>query len=508
MAREISGLSKTQFMMGKRCALSLWFRNHGMRKNPPSSKDVPAKFAIGDEVGKLAQGWFGTDAVEVDPRISSVRQAETETKKTINAGHDIIFEATAIHPADNSNARIDALVRVPGTNQWDMFEVKSSTRVKDTHIQDLAFQYHVFTGAGYNIRKACALTVNDKYVRNGSLDMQKMFKVDEITAAVQALQPAITAQIAALDKMISGTEPPADLGNHCTNPSPCEYKPHCWKTVPLYSVFNVFAGVHDPDVKIKRTGSYDINDIPLDLLPSGARAVELAAHKTGMVQSDPTQLKKFLADIKYPVHYLDYESVQSPAPLYDGTRPYQSIPFQFSLHIQDKPGTPLRHETFLHKKATDPRKNFAKALIDALGTEGSIVVYNANFEAQRNNELGHDFPQFQQQLRDVNGRMVDLYIPFRNRWLYSPAQNGSGSIKAVLPAFTNLNYEDLEIANGQQALDEYLSFARGKKNSAEKKRLWKALEEYCGQDTLAMVELHKVLLHYANSSSPSPVPLP
>lgn len=503
-----TGLSKTRFMMGKRCALSLWFRHHGMHENPPSGGKPPQKFAIGDEVGRLAQEWFGPGGVEIDRNILSASRAKAETERAIAAGGDIIFEAAAIHPADGSNARIDALVRVPGTDQWDMFEVKSSTRVKDSHIDDLAFQYHVFTGAGYNIRRACAMTVDNRYVRNGGVDLQKMFRVDDITGEVQARQAAIAAQIAQIGIIIEGGAPAAELGNQCVAPSDCEYKPHCWKTVPLYSVFNVFAGDHGGAAKIKQVGSYDINDIPVELLPKDARAVEVAAHKTGMIQSHPAELKKFLGGIEYPVHYLDYEAVQSPAPLYNGTRPYQSVPFQFSLHVQEQPGGPLRHESFLHKKKTDPRKSFLTALVAALGTEGSVIVYNANFEAQRNNELGHAFPAFAPQLKAINGRMVDLYVPFRNRWLYSPQQNGSGSLKAVLPAFTNLSYDSLDIGNGGQALDEYLSFVKGGKTPAEKKKLWGALEEYCGQDTLAMVELHKVLRHYANRSGPAPVPAP
>src|SRR5690606_31017163 len=118
-------------------------------------------------------------------------------------------------------------------------------------------------------------------------------------------------------------------------------------------------------------------------------------------------------------------------PLFDGTRPFQQIPFQFSLHIQEKPDGDLIHRQFLHKECSDPRPDFIKNLINSCEQEGTILVYNQSFEMTRNKELARDFPEFHTQLDSINHRMADLLIPFRSRWIYSPKQNGSVSIKAV-----------------------------------------------------------------------------
>ena len=199
----------------------------------------------------------------------------------------------------------------------------------------------------------------------------------------------------------------------------------------------------------------------------------------------------------YPLYYLDYETVMPAIPLFEGSRPYQQIPFQFSLHIQKKQGGECKHTSFLHKQKTDPRRALAEFLIQSCGKKGSIIVYNANFEKSRNKELAEMFPDLAENIHAVNDRIVDELIPFRSRFLYHYLQQSSASIKKVLPAFTSLSYDELDIHNGNEAMEGYLDFIEGNLTLKEEQNLFQALETYCGQDTYAMVLLMDVLYKYS-----------
>jgi hypothetical protein len=278
--------------------------------------------------------------------------------------------------------------------------------------------------------------------------------------------------------------------------------------VPLYSVFNVASGAA-AEKMARDIGSYAIEKIPDSLVTNAEKKIEIEAHKTGKPHIDQTKISGFVGCLSYPLYFLDYETVMSAIPLYDGTRSFQAVPFQFSLHVQDAPGAALVHHSFLHKEMTDPRQGFVEALVKLCGDTGNVVVYNQNFESSRNNELAQAFPQHKNALVNINARMVDLYVPFQKRWLYHPTQNGSASIKKVLPAFTALSYDGLDIAQGEDAAQLYLDFAQGKMPKAEVEKLWPALEAYCGLDTRAMAELLAVLQHHATPVPPqTPPPCP
>jgi hypothetical protein len=226
---------------------------------------------------------------------------------------------------------------------------------------------------------------------------------------------------------------------------------------------------------------------------------EVIAHKFKREVVNEPALTQFLHGLEYPLYFLDYETVMNGIPLYEGTRPYQQVPFQFSLHVQKEPEGPLHHINFLHKERSDPRRAFAEKLIESCGEKGSVVVYYQPFESGRNSELAKDFPDLAKGLRAINRRMVDIYEPFQQRMLYDPAQNGSASLKVVLPTYTDISYEGMAIGNGEQALNEYKAFAAGYNTDPEDlERLWRALDEYCEKDTYAMVELINVLYEKAD----------
>ncbi len=196
---------------------------------------------------------------------------------------------------------------------------------------------------------------------------------------------------------------------------------------------------------------------------------------------DQGNIRGFLDQLQYPLYFLDYETVNQAIPPFDGTKPYQQIPFQFSVHIQEEPGAELTHHEYLHKEQSDPRRTFAEQLVELCGQEGSVIVYSQAFEIARNKELAAGFPEYAVAIEAINARIIDLLVPFKKRWLYSPEQKSSASIKAVLPAFTNLSYDDLEIANGSEAMLQYGSFLKGELANEGLPALWDGLTEYCRQ---------------------------
>lgn len=485
-------LSKSQYVKGLQCPKALWFYRHRKDLKPPIDTATQARFDAGNEIGQLAMAYF-EGGVEVTDAYWEIEKAVASTQNFIKQGHDIIFEATALHPIDGGYSRIDILRKVPNSDEWDLIEVKSSTGVKDYHIDDMSFQYHVFFAAGYKIRKCLMMVIDNTYVRQGDIEPQKLFKLEDISNEVFAKQGDVDYWAAQLGYVLDRKdEPDIQIGERCFNPFECEYRHHCWKHIPKYSVFDIYQKKKTGEI-INQIGSYDIKDIPPNLFPNGAKAIDVDCYQCnkGHVEKEP--IREWLAGLEYPLYYLDYETLMPAIPLFDGTRPFQQVPFQFSLHIQESPNAELKHFEFIHKEQSDPREAFAKALVELCGKSGSVIVYNQGFEMARNRELANDFPQYADGLLAINDRVVDLLEPFKKRWIYSPKQQGSASIKYVLPAFTDLKYEDMGIANGQEAMDGYLSFAKGNVSPEQSHILWKNLSEYCKLDTYAMVELLEML---------------
>jgi hypothetical protein len=489
----MTNLSKSQYIKGCQCPKALWFSLNRQDLAPPPDPSKQAAFDGGREVGDWAKKYFPS-GVEVTAPYHDAQGGAADTRDFIADGHEVIFEASAVHMQDGTHARIDILRKVPGANAWDMIEIKGSTSVKDYHHDDMAFQYRAFTGAGYRINRCYMMLIDNSYVRNGAVDPSGLFKLEDITEIVLDKQVEVGNMIPALNLVLSSrNEPETRVGARCFKPFECDYIPHCWGGIPDYNIYNVLAK-NKADEIVESLGSYEVKDLPAHLIPRGTKSADVQSHISGWVQVKQEEIRKFLSGLQYPLYYLDYETLGSAVPLFDGTRPFQSVPFQFSLHIEETPGAELQHREFLHQERSDPRPALVEALLRLCGTQGTIVTYNQAFEEGVNKDLMRDFPQFASAIDSINMRMVDLLVPFRNRWLYHPSQKGSASIKKVLPAFVpDLSYDRLGIGNGQDASQKYLDFMQGKIAGDQVDYLWRDLTEYCGLDTYAMKALVDVL---------------
>jgi hypothetical protein len=483
-------LTKTGYIDGLGCAKAIWLKFNRPEELPEVDAVKQQRFDNGKIVGEFAKSLFpnGIDIKEVDPR------ANDRTSRALIKKRKTLFEAGFIHRNGKCYARADILLPVTG-GKWDILEVKSSTHVKDYHLHDVSFQKYCYESAGLKIRKCFVVHVNGEYVKDGEIDPNGFFVRPDVTEAVEQLMPDVPSQIKAILDITKRRQCPEfkhgedyhkdEAGVHIND--------RIWKEHPDADILSLYRG-GDTIIELFNAGILQIKDIPNKYELNGKQQIQQKAHSDNVHYIDHEQLGAFIERLKYPLYFLDFESYQTAIPLYDGLKPYQQIPFQFSVHITSKKARKPKHYSFIAEGSDDPRPAFARELKKVLGTRGSIVIYNQSFEQGIVRELAVLLPEYAEWANSTIERMVDLYAPFRSFAYYHPAQKGRASLKYVLPALTGTSYEGFEIANGSDASLAYLFITHGsykgkKATPKEIRQTRKELEKYCGQDTEGLVKV-------------------
>ena len=484
-------LSKSQFTRGLQCHKSLWlFKNRRELQQKPDAS-LQARFDAGNRVGILAQQLFpGGTSLEYKSGISKNIQ---RTQELIASGIETIYEATFRH--DNVLAMVDILRK--GKNGWEMYEVKSSTETKDIFINDTAIQYYIAKGTGLDITRVFLVHLNNQYTRRGELDLQELFTVDNVTELTLDRQADIPQQLGDMRKSLEGGEPSIDIGPYCTAPYECDFKSYCWQNIPEYSIFDIANLRSNRKFALYYGGILHLQDIPADFTLSDAMQIQVEAELTGRKFIHTRNIREFLSKISEPIGFMDFETFMEPVPSFDYQRPYQQIPFQYSLHISEDGN--LAHHEFLGEPGIDPRQAFIEKLLEDTSSCRTILVYNQAFEITRLQEIAKNFPGFAEGVESIIARIVDLMEPFRNKDYYVREMCGSHSIKHVLPAMIpDLSYNNLAIADGEMAMLSYAGLSR-MDDGDEKKKICQDLLVYCKLDTLAMVRIWEKL---ANITQP------
>ena len=482
-------VSKSKFLQGRQCDKLLWSAYHAKHLFPAVDAAQQAVFDQGHEVGALAQKMYPDGIlINVDP--GDFAGAIRLTKENLRARRPL-FEAALT--ADGGYARADIL-NPAGVDAWDLIEVKSTTSLKaDVHLPDLAFQAHVLAEAGVKLRKCFLAHINNQFVRHGPIDPQQFFTLADVTKPVAVLRRDVAGQLAAMQLVIAAKEQPEiPIGIHCDNPYMCPLHDQCWAFLPDASVFTLYRGGSKAFTLLQQ-GIQQLGKIPDDFALTDNQAIQRRAVITGEPHVDRPALAAFLGQLEYPISYLDFETFSTAIPLHDGVRPYQQIPFQYSLHVVRSAGAKPEHYEFLAAGSDDPRPEFMRRLRADLPKVGSVVVYNASFEKARLAEGCELLPKYGAWYRKVEGRMVDLLLPFRGFRYYHGDQQGSASMKAVLPVLTGRSYDKLEIQEGGTASMEFLRVTFGDVPEAERQRVRRQLEAYCGQDTEGMLWIVEAL---------------
>jgi len=482
-------LSKSKYCKGITCDKMLWLSIY----KPDVGKDLNDDnvFRMGKEVGEVAKGLFGKYYdIEFNEDLS---QMINETEKAIDEGYKVITEASFVY--DNNFCSVDIL-RCNDKNV-EIYEVKSATEINDIYLDDISYQTYILLGLGYKVSKACIVYINNGYVRNGDLELDKLFNMEDVTGIVFDKQSEVKLKIDKLDECIKRKdEPDARLGMHCVKPYDCPFFEYCCKYLPVNNVFKIRGMTNSSKFKFYDKGIYSYEDLlNEDIKDKYKQQIEFTLYGKN-TYIDVNKIKDFMKDLYYPLYFLDFETYQQPIPKYDGIRPYMQVPFQYSLHYLESVDSELKHKEFLAKADIDPRRSLAESLVRDIPIDSCVLAYNMKFEKMVIRNLADVYPDLSKHLMNIYNNMYDLMIPFKNRDYYISGMEGSFSIKYVLPAMfpddPSLDYHNLElIHNGTEAMSSFADL--GTKTKEEQEIIRYNLLKYCELDTYAMVKIYNKL---------------
>jgi Domain of unknown function(DUF2779)/Domain of unknown function DUF83 len=487
-------LSKTKIMRGYRCLKNIYLTVHNPDLEAAVTPDQQALFDQGNFVGEEARKRF-PGGVLIDNKPWDFFGSLKRTRELLAQKTEIIYEAAFEY--NGCYARADIIQYSKDTQRWKIFEVKSSTKVKDEHIDDVGLQAWIMAKSGLPIEQISVL-----YINNACRfpNLQNLFVAQDLTEKLRSIYPEILPKVSEIFSVIQKDKLPSiDIGQHCTSPNDCGFKDFCWKekNIPDVSVLDL------PQLKTKKWEYYSQGILKLDdprlsdLSPLQERVVQV--FKSGARFVDASGIQGALKTWQFPLIFLDFETINPAIPRYEGTTPYQQVPFQFSVHIWPSPESELIHKEYLHVSKTDPRPNLIPALLQACGDRGSIVAYYGQFESSRITELAAYSSKSKKQLESLIERIVDPLPVIRNH-VYDNKFAGSFSLKAVAPAILgdSHSYDGMLVANGTAAQRAFEELIDDETPQNRKDDLIRASLEYCEKDTLVMVELVKWLYREAD----------
>jgi hypothetical protein len=448
-------LSKSRITAGLQCGKRLWLAVH-RPELATYSADTQRRFAAGHDVGEVARELYGPGVlVDGDAGLS---RAVAETERLLAGSGDVtLFEATFRHRG--VLVRADVLERKHG--RYRMVEVKSATRLKEYHLQDVAIQAWVAEGAGVPLDVLGVAVIDTGFVYPGGGDYSGLLRELPVADQARPLMAHIPGWVRGFNELLAGPQPAIATGSQCRRPFECPFAACCEEQA---------GRPRGADGERDQRGAWDDERIDVTLGELDPAATE------------------FLATLPYPRYYLDFETVQFAVPPWEGTRPFQQLVFQWSCHAEDGRGT-VTHREFLDASGRAPMRAAAEALLEAVGSDGPIFVYH-DFEKWRLVEMAAMFPDLAPALEAVTGRLVDLLRLTRDHYDH-PALNGSYSLKVVLPTVdAELHHARLgDVQDGLSAQAAYHEAVAADTAEERREELRAALLEYCALDTLALVRV-------------------
>jgi hypothetical protein len=491
-------LSKSKYLRGLQCHKSLWLLKEDKIKPKTPSESLQLIFDEGTRVGEEAQKLFpGGKLIKYEG--STFDEKIAKTKEWLASGEPTIYEAT--FEFDDILVMVDILTKVK--NGWEFYEVKSaakvyknkSTKVKDVYINDVAIQYYVLKGSGLDISSAFLVHINNQYVRQGPLEVDKLFSFADLTETALEAQNEVVDELGTIREVLNGGEPEIKIGVHCDKPYGCDFKAHCWPDEILngYTVFNI-SGLHDSKkFELYESGVTKVKDVPETFpLPDNQR-LQVETELSGKEIVDLEQINKFLNNLYYPLCFLDFETFTQTVPEWDDLRPYQKIPFQYSIHRIEREGEDTAHLEFLAEENSDPRRSIAERLVRDIPKGVCVLVYNCSFEKGVLQDLAKQFSDYSDHLMNIHDNVIDLMVPFQKKHYYKKEMKGRYSIKAVLPALiSDSPYSKMGINEGMEASNSYKNLS-SITDLAKREKIKEDLKIYCKQDTQSMVDVLECL---------------
>lgn len=491
--------SKSRYCRFCQCPKSVW-----LQKNKPEeevlSDDVFTRMTTGNEVGDLAMGIFG-DYVEVtaykeDGRLD-LEAMTGRTAEEMAKGTPVICEASFMY--EGLYCAVDILRKTDGG--WAIYEVKSSTHDdKKVYFKDIAYQRYVLERCGVNVTGTYLMVIDNSYILDGELDISRLFKITDVSSQISDDFSKVPENLKKAKEILSmADEPDIDLSVNCLDPYKCSFWDYCTRNLPRPSVFDIYNLWKSKKFQLYHMGVTTFED--LERVAPFTNKIQKRQVEYGLHDRDTyvekANIRKFLAELHYPLYFLDFESVQPAIPVYQHSKPYAQIPFQYSLHYIEREGGSLEHREFLAESGTDPRRAIAESLCENIPENGCILAYNKAFECTRIKELAGLFPDLSGHLMTIEKHIIDLVAPFREGAYYNRAMGGSFSIKSVLPAIfpddPGLDYHNLEgVHNGTEAMNIFPQMEFMDEDERETAR--RNLLKYCELDTYALVKIWQELV--------------
>lgn len=482
-------LSKTQFLYFLQCPKYLWLYKN-KKDLLEGEDDLDYKQLQGETVEFWVYKQF-KDGIDCKTE-NGIFDDIDNTKKVIDSGNKVLMQSSFFD--GEIFCRNDLLVFNDLSSRWDLVEVKATTEVKDLHIVDLAFQKECLVRCGLEIGKIYVYFVNNEYIKKGEINPDELIRKEDVTDRVNFIEISIKEKIRqALDFIKENIkEPDVKILKQCFDPYECGFVDYCWKNVPEHSVYDLSLK-EDHLIELVNQNKLNIEDVPEGYITRENKQNYYLAKIKNEILIDGKNIRGELSKLSYPLYFLDYESYSPAVPLFDGFHPYQQMVFQYSLHIIRDSGFEVEHYEFLATEWENPVPPLLEKLTSDIGGLGTVIVWNESFEKTRNKEMANMYPEFKDRLLSINDRIYDLGIPFKDGYYIHKDFKGSWSIKAILPVVIPwLSYKELNIQGGGDASASYRELI-GMENKKEKESLKNDMLQYCGLDTLAMVEIFKKL---------------
>jgi hypothetical protein len=479
------GLSKSKLMSFRQCPRKLWLERH----RPELAEEIAgqeAVFALGHEVGDLARRLYDTGGGVLIDYDAGLKAAMQRTREVLEQDSPApVFEAT--FERNGLLVRADVLERGPAGTR--LVEVKASTSVKPEHVVDCAIQSWVLDGTKAATKSVALAHVDNRFVYGGDADYSGLLTEQDLSAEIVPLKEQVPAWVRSAKQVLAGPEPVAAIGTRCWTPYECPFQAHCWRKAD-HSIAEL-PGIGRRLDQLLAEGHYELGALPEALLSTDDQRRVWRAVRRGTPELS-LAARQELWKLGFPRYYLDFETITFAVPRWAGTRPYQQLPFQWSLHVEDAHGG-LQHEEFLDLGGDMPLRAAALSLLEATRGAGPVFMYTA-FEKTCLKTLGEFCPDLRDELDALSARLVDL-LPIARRHYYHPAMRGSWSIKKLLPTIApDLDYSRLgEIQEGGAAQQAYLEATAPGTSAAQREEIRGRLLAYCAQDTLAMVTVARYL---------------
>lgn len=472
----------------------LWLKKHDKGKLPEPDEQLQALFDAGHLFEEYAEKLFPEGIKLGFETFEDYKNLPYKTEQAIENGAKTLFQGRL--EVNNITCIFDVLDKV-GTNEYDLIEIKSSSSAKVEHEYDLAFQLQVLESSGLKIRNIKVLHVNSDFIRNGELDPKELIATTNITQNVRALEAETKQNIKKAFEVIESSEMPSMSARYAGFGALKEWL-DVYKSINgelgSHHIYNIASPNAQALGQLEDLHIEHMKDIPEDFNLKPKQKWQVNAHRTGQRHMNVEKIKEFINSLKFPLYFLDYETLTGVIPPFDGLRPYQQLPFQYSLHILETPKSKLLHKEYLHTDNSDPTIPLVKQLKRDIGTDGTVLVWNESFEKSCNDLMGCLLTEYAEFLSCVNKRIKDLMTPFSKGWFVDKEFMGSASLKKVLPVLVDtLSYHDLDIREGGSAQAIWMETFLNEGNKEQKEKIIKNLLEYCKLDTLAMVEIWKVL---------------